>query len=184
MQQPLINILIRTSNRPQLFARCLYSILCQSYKNIRIIVSIDNPHCNYVPQWIDTIEVEKQLGEYGYDLYCNELKREVDDGYFFYLDDDDTLAPDCLSQLRLFRPAILCQLNHMGNILPTSADVLPGRVGMPCLILHHSLKNIADIPGEDHNDYWWIKKVSDNVKLDFQPVVVVVSDRKGMGQPA
>ena len=184
MQEPLINILIRTSNREQLFKRCLDSILNQSYKNIRIIVSIDNPSCNYVPQWIDTIEVEKQPGEYAYDLYLNELKKEVDDGYFICVDDDDFLAPDCLSQLRLFRPAILCQLNHMGNILPTSAEVLPGRVGMPCLILHHSLKDIADIPGEDHNDYHWIRAVSEKVKLDFQPVVVVVSDRKGMGQPA
>jgi hypothetical protein len=39
---PLINILTRTSNRPNGFKRCRESIENQTYKNIRHIVSIDN----------------------------------------------------------------------------------------------------------------------------------------------
>lgn len=180
--QPLLNILIRTSSRPILFKRCLDSILNQSYKNIRIIVSIDNPKCNYVPQWCDIIEVAPGPGEYFYDRYINDLKAEVNDGYFLVVDDDDVLASDCLAQLKLSRPAILVQLNHMGNIIPKAGEVQLGRVGMPCLILHHSLKNVANVQVGDHNDFNWIKAVSEQTTLHFQPVVVVVSDRKGLGK--
>jgi hypothetical protein len=181
--QPLINILIRTSNRPALFARCLDSILTQSYKNIRIIVSVDQ-EVNYVPRWIETIEVTPRPDlEYGYDLYINDLKKCVTDGWFIVVDDDDILEPECLIKLDLSHPAILCQLNHMGNTMPTNGEVKLGRVGMPCLILHHSLKHLANIGGTDHNDYHWIKTISERVELKFVPLVVVVSDRKGNGLP-
>ncbi|HXP53150.1 MAG TPA: glycosyltransferase family A protein [Bacteroidia bacterium] len=178
--QPLLNILIRTSNRPTLFARCLDSILDQSYKNIRIIVSTDR-EVKYVPQWIETVEVTPRPElDYGYDLYINDLKAKVTEGYFIVVDDDDILEPECLSKLDLSHPAILCQLKHIGNIMPTSNEVKLGRVAMPCIILHHSLKHIDIIHG-DHNDYNWIKRISEEVELNFQPVVVVRSDRKSNG---
>jgi glycosyltransferase involved in cell wall biosynthesis len=178
----LINILIRTSNRPTLFKRCLDSILSQSYSNVRIIVSVDQ-EVNYVPQWIETIEVQKHPElKYGYDLYLNDLKALVNEGWYFFLDDDDVLAPNVLSEITLDSPAILCQINHLGTVLPRSTDFGIGLVGFPCLIMHHSLKRLAMVSGGDHNDYHYIKEVQSKVELKFQPVVLVICDVKGNGK--
>lgn len=177
--QPLLNILIRTCGRAELFARCLASVTSQGYPNIRVIVSIDRD-IDYIPDWCEVIRVTPHPElEYGYDLYCNDLKAQVTDGHYLYVDDDDVLAPDCLSKLDLSHSAILCQLDYMGNVLPKSKDFT--LIGMPCLILHHSLKNLVDFDGLDHGDMRYIKEVASKVELDFQEVVVVKVDRKGNG---
>lgn len=181
--KPLINILIRTSNRPTQFARCLKSIVSQNYPNIRIIISTDKP-CDYIPKGLQVITVtpDKNL-PYFYDCYCNSLKGMVTDGWFLFLDDDDTLAPNILSQIQLNSPAILVQLERQGYTVPTSTNFTRGHIGMPCLILHHSLKNIANIPGTGQGDYFWIKAVQNQVGLSFQPIVVVKSYQRGLGKP-
>lgn len=103
---PVINILIRTSYRPQEFAKCLDSINKQTYKNIRVLVSYDNEKANnYLqPLKVQQIKVEKNNSiirtrlnekEYGLpftpNLYLNELQSYVNSGYIMYLDDDDEL---------------------------------------------------------------------------------------------
>jgi cellulose synthase/poly-beta-1,6-N-acetylglucosamine synthase-like glycosyltransferase len=177
----LINILIRTSNRSLLFKRCLSSVLSQNYKNIRIIVSIDNDN-NYVPDWCEIIHVkpDKELPYY-YDCYCNSLKELVMEGYFFFLDDDDVLMADVLHKIKFNSPAILVQLDHIGNIVPKNENFGLGQVGMPCLIMHHTLKDLAYFTGQDHGDYHYIKEVQSKIDLTFVPMVVVKSDRRGLG---
>lgn len=177
----LINILIRTSNRKELFLRCLDSVLSQPYTTIRIIVSVDNPNVNYVPQWAETIEVEKNDLEYGYDLYLNHLKELVTEGWFMILDDDDYLLPDCLSQVVLDAPVIIHKLNHMGNIIPKKPEVSPGQIGMPCFMIHHSLKNVVDFTGGDHGDYHFAKELSEHVEFVYRDLILVECDRKGCG---
>ncbi|MDR3551207.1 MAG: glycosyltransferase family A protein [Candidatus Babeliales bacterium] len=196
--KPLINILIRTSNRPDLFKRCLQSIYDQNYPNVRIIVSVDNDLVDYIPDGIETIRVQKNNLEFGYDLYINSLKGMVNDGYFFCLDDDDTLTPNVLNELVLDAPAILVQISHLDKLYPPKdkqvvngnvieidkiSNIGPGQVGFPCLILHHSLKNLADIKLGDKvsNDYVWISEIQSKVELKFQPIILVVCDQKGNG---
>lgn len=180
----LINILIRTSSRAELFKRCLDSVILQSYKNVRIIIGYDNETAlSYIPEWRERVFVSADKSfPYFYDLYCNDLKQLVNDGWFFYLDDDDYLLPDVLKNIPLTNPAILVQLNHMGNIVPASESFGFGQVGMPCLILHHTLKNIAFLSGNDHGDYHYIKEIQDKVGLTFYPIVMVESDRRGLGK--
>jgi glycosyltransferase involved in cell wall biosynthesis len=43
----MITILIRTSNRPQQFKRCIDSVINQTYKDWKVIVCIDGD--DYVP---------------------------------------------------------------------------------------------------------------------------------------
>jgi hypothetical protein len=105
--QVKINILTRTSNRPKGFQRCRKSIESQSYKNIRHIVSYDNEKdLDYLSKYkIHKIRVSKEsispqqiedskLAFKPYNLYCNQLLREVDSGWIMFLDDDDYLAND------------------------------------------------------------------------------------------
>lgn len=184
----LINILIRTSNRPALFKRCLKSVTDQTYPNIRIIVSVDR-EVNYIPDAIETIFVsaDRDLSCF-YDLYCNDLKQAVADGWFLFLDDDDYLMPDILSKLTLDYPALLYQYRRNHDLFPPNKYwdgeqivLRRGQVGMPCLLLHHSLKNAADIPGDGQGDFIWINAINQIRPLKFNPTVICMGDSRGHG---
>lgn len=96
-----INILIRTSNRPVYFRKCIQSIIGQEYENYRIIICYDkeeslsylkeyenNPKITYFPVSVESGE------KYKFNLYCNRLMDKVDDGWIMFLDDDDMLCHD------------------------------------------------------------------------------------------
>lgn len=179
--QSLINVLIRTHKRPELFLRCLNSVFAQGYENLRIVVSTDC-ECDYIPNGIEVIKVApKPELEYGYDCYCNDLKAMINDGWFMYLDDDDYLLPNALNEVELNAPVIIHKLNHMGNIIPKKNEVALGQIGMPCFMIHHSLKDVAHFAGEDHGDYWFAKELSKHVGFVYRDLVLVESDRKGYG---
>ena len=103
---PIINILLRTSNRPRYFKTCIESIFQQTYKNIRILVSYDD-HDSYkyirkyqgIESYFVSYKKEdfpKQeiargtnLKKFPPNLYLNTLMDKVSKGYIIYLDDDD-----------------------------------------------------------------------------------------------
>jgi len=167
----LISILIRTSNRPALFARCLESIERQTYKHTRVIVGYDNDQAKeYIPRGTDIVPVSanKQIPFY-YDLYCNQLKKYVDQGWFMFLDDDDELnGPDALQNIMpyLTEPgAIICQFLRKGAPKPstgniTAGRIIEGKIGLPSLILHSKYKDIGQLDGYHAGDYRYILQVS------------------------
>jgi len=102
----LVNILIRTSKRPNYFRTCMESVHSQTYPNIRTIVSYDNEESlDYVSAYRDIEAIRVFPGpepyaplpaDYPYDyyrlhpnLYLNTLMDLVSDGFVVYLDDDD-----------------------------------------------------------------------------------------------
>lgn len=102
----LINILIRTSNRPNYFKACIKSVFQQSYKYIKIFVSYDDDltyqylkpykgiqtlrvypkNENYPPP---EIERGNHMKIFPPEFYMNDLMNQVKKGYIIYLDDDD-----------------------------------------------------------------------------------------------
>ena len=103
-KKPLVNILIRTSGRPNYFKECLNSIYKQKYKNWNIIVGIDDKDslnytkdgkCRDIIYNFDNVKIPDppKSEEYGvpfkYNLYLNELQKNVEDGFIIILDDDD-----------------------------------------------------------------------------------------------
>jgi len=103
-KDPIINILVRTSDRPNYFKNCIKSITDQTYKNINIFVSIDNKNRYTIPYPVYPLRVEKtnniqaieNVEGYGVpfpsNLYLNALQKEVKEGIIMYLDDDDMLS--------------------------------------------------------------------------------------------
>lgn len=182
----LINILIRTSYRPMAFARALKSVQEQTYKNIRIIVSHDNHNAlRYIPDDIEKVKVLRGEGKYFYDEYCNRLKAEVNEGYFMFLDDDDMLSsPDIIERVVPMLPetGLMVQLKRGSTICPHAMDFSSGKIGMPCLILNSKYKSIADVTVHGAGDYVWIKKVSEQIELRFEPIIVVHSFNRGNGR--
>jgi hypothetical protein len=97
---PLINILTRTSNRPNYFSENRYTVMMQTYRNIRQIVSIDNKYSlNYTKanniKSEDIVMVEKKARinnkHMPYNLYCNKMLEQVKSGWIMFMDDDDIL---------------------------------------------------------------------------------------------
>jgi len=107
-QPVLVNILVRTSKRPNYFETCMQSIYSQSYPAIRILVSCDNEETfSYLKKYqgIEVVRVKPNTGpceplpdDYPYDsyrfpanLHLNALMDQVKDGFIMFLDDDDLL---------------------------------------------------------------------------------------------
>lgn len=191
---PLINILIRTSYRPEQFARCLESITAQTYRNIRIVVGFDNLHAlEYIPKGIERqmVYADKTLPYY-YDVYCNQLKLNTEIGWFFFLDDDDVLSSPTILQelsehLHVFNEAIICQF--LRNGVPKPADnyirkrvIAEGKIGLPCLVLHSKHKALSGLDGQKAGDYRYIKEVTDRVPAKFIALPLVSAGPRGHGQ--
>jgi glycosyltransferase involved in cell wall biosynthesis len=106
-KKPMINILIRTSNRPNYFKNCINSVYNQTYSNWNIIVGVDDINSKKYVQPEKCLMVEynrpkpkikkiENNDEYGlpfvFNLYINELQKYVKKGYCLILDDDDALS--------------------------------------------------------------------------------------------
>jgi glycosyltransferase involved in cell wall biosynthesis len=97
----MINILIRTSNRPMYFAECIRSITSQTYKDVNIIVGNDNfdNYCeNFNPvDYSRTARLDLKIDtakHFPYNSYLNELIKKCKTGYVLILDDDDMFTHD------------------------------------------------------------------------------------------
>jgi len=95
----LFNVLIRTSNRPENFMRCIESVLDQKYTNYKVYVCHDKiESLDYLDKYKDNIEYfpvfTKSNEKYKFNLYCNDLLEKVEEGYVVFLDDDDMFCHD------------------------------------------------------------------------------------------
>lgn len=102
MPAPLFNVLTRVS-RPRYFATCRESVVTQLHPHVRQIVSIDSDRCLGAVEGLPTVRVERggpERGTFPFNLYFNELYREVQPGWVVFLDDDDVFtSPWALSDL-------------------------------------------------------------------------------------
>lgn len=193
----MINILIRTSNRPKEFKRCIASLINQTYKDFRVIICTDS--IDSVPYIHATLEgfkfeyftVQPKGSPYSWNLYCNDLKERVTEGWFFYLDDDDYIINKfALSQIapHLSKEyGTICQFNRgrrakpilkPGNVNPS--EIIKGRIGGSCIFLHHTHKNVADWDGDKAADYRFIRDVAQKLPLKFINIVVVQAGNNGL----
>ena len=130
----MINILIRTSNRPIYFWDCTQSIEKQTYREFNIIVGVDGLD-SYADRYLPIrYPAQKSSGLYlkgaktsmlhfPYNLYLNRLMEEVHEGWVMVLDDDDMLAsPDVLETIAhyLTKPtrAVFWKVDICGRVIP------------------------------------------------------------------
>lgn len=135
MNNPLINILTRTSGRPNYFKRCRESVVNQTYSNIRHIVSVDDNNsvdyikeCEYikVDKFKGTIPPLKKRRPAPYNLYFNDLHKVVNNGWILYLDDDDIFSSNnsvfkIAHSIKSDDDLILWRVNFKRKIVPEDA---------------------------------------------------------------
>jgi glycosyltransferase involved in cell wall biosynthesis len=187
---PLVNILIRTSYRPSAFARCIASVANQTYKNIRVIVSYDDDRAlEYIPDWCENLPVIKSTEPYGYNLYCNDLKAQVKEGWFFFLDDDDRLASDTVLEelvngvIQFYPPGhvFIVQFIRGNTVKPCTTEIIMGKIGMPCIIMHSKNVNAIDFIAKEYADYTYIRAASERFDCTFLDLILVRTSRRGHG---
>lgn len=120
-----------------------------------------------------------------YNGYCNILKAQVKDGYFFFLDSDDFIIPGAINKIlpRLSEDkANVVQMLRKGNATPRGPVIKPGKVGMPCLILHAKWKDMADITETEYGDFDWIRKVTETIPWQFIRIPLVNAGIRSRGR--
>jgi len=198
--QPLINVLIRNKYRPELLGRCLHSVREQTIvKNLNVIICCDSEEArkdaekqtendSFNVRIIDA-EIDRNYPFY-WNLYSNQLKNLVNEGWFLFLDNDDflfsRLSLETIST-KLTNPeeGVICQMLRKGRPKPPqdfieNKKIVKGKIGAPCLFLHHSKNNIANWDGYKAADYRWIKDVEKVLTLKFEPIVVVRTGNNGL----
>lgn len=201
MDKPLINILTRTSNRPNAFDLNYNVVTSQTYKNVRQIVSVDdNLTEEYVKKYdvdyifIDRdkiIEEDKSInpntGKYSpHNLYFNLLMKEVKDGWVMFLDDDDRFSTaksleQIVNVIEDEDTMVVWQMRFPnGRALPPSEIINNppriGTIGSPCILFHSKYVEDIEWDGWKCGDFRFINKIYNKVpkKVTIPKMLVTV----------
>jgi glycosyltransferase involved in cell wall biosynthesis len=187
----MITILIRTSNRPTQFKRCIDSILNQTYTDWKVIVCFDGD--DYVPEHDNITKFPAPNHErkyYFWNLFCNDLKDKVNEGHFFFLDDDDELLNKDtllnLSKKKEDKQSYICRMTRNSELIPSkktfkNQTIKRGQIGMPCFVLWHDHKNIVYFDNQKASDFRFIDNLSKLINLEWinEVLVKVNGENKG-----
>jgi hypothetical protein len=178
IDEKLINILIRTSNRPESFIKCIKSILEQKYNNYKVIICYDKEESiNYLENYKDNNKIEyfpiniNNPNKYKFNLYCNYLMDKVNDGYIMFLDDDDILSHDLV-------------LNIINDNLKSEHDLLiwrfmrPDKLIYPKNINNIILGNIDTTSFCFHNKFKYLNRWNDKQCGDYHFITGLIKKKK------
>jgi hypothetical protein len=197
-----INILIRTSNRENLFNRCIESVRKQTHKDINILVSADDENtAEYVRKsGIEPLLVEKKIRTEKevapYNTYLNKLIDQVKGGWIFILDDDDYLADETVleklsSHLVDDNVIYLFRMKWTnGRIIPSAENfdrqqIMRADIGMPCFIFHAKHKHKLQFQSDQLADYHFIVKMAGIIKRQkwIDLILTQIGNTGGHGKP-
>lgn len=189
----LINILTRTSNRPNGFYKCYTSIKQQSYKNVRHIVAYDNKSDLIYLEKLDVDKIyvgekynNKEYGEVDnegntqaiYNLYCNDLLDEVKNGWVLFLDDDNYLyhnkiVEEIIKIIKIEKSNNFTLIGQMrypeGILLPSNLLIKNNiikrfNIDSSCFLFHSKFKNEARWDGFKVSDFRFLKVLQEKIK--------------------
>nr|NQU90509.1 glycosyltransferase family 2 protein [Bacteroidota bacterium] len=194
--KPLINILIRTSNRPNYFNRLIGTIKRQTYKNVKLHISADTVQtiyyvndAGYSAVCIDPYTKSSKL-TFPWNLYLNDLLGQVKKGWILIIDDDDMLAHNRVLENLAVN---LTDQNSMivfkmrfpdGRIIPDDDNWgrIPFKrkqIAMPCFAFHSKWKNTVRFDGQRAGDFRFINGLLDYIGVEWFDEVVVQLDNYG-----
>lgn len=184
----LINILTRTSNRPLGFENCHKSVINQTYKNIKHIVSYDNDNdLQYLNNYrIEKVRVNKYKGEVlknpdgylfaPYNTYCNALLNKVESGWILFLDDDDHLIHNKVIEeiIKQIKKAtedsiFIWKMRYPnGKTVPSNhffeqKEIQINNIGSPCILFHSKYKAFATWDTFKGADYRFINALFEKI---------------------
>jgi glycosyltransferase involved in cell wall biosynthesis len=210
MEQPLINILTRTSNRPKGFKINRESVINQTYKNINHIVCTDDKNSvSYIKEngvedflLVDREELIKndkstdpKTGRYSpHNLYFNEMIKLVDDGWVMYLDDDDRFVDNtCVQQIvdlinksdedtLIYWRMVYSNGRYLPLDMSNNKKPILGGIGSPCFTFNVKYKSHILWDGWKCGDFRVIDKLHNTIpKKMWLPKNLVFIPSSGFG---
>lgn len=174
-----LNILIRTSMRPDFFKTCVESILTQKYNNYQIFICYDKEEClSYLKAYetnysnITTFFVKNNSSEkYKFNLYNNDLMDKVQDGFILFLDDDDMFSHDLCFKIineniiddesiliwKFMRPDKLIYPKHIN-------DIKLGEIDTTSICFHSKYKQLARWSDKQCGDFYFYTSIFKELK--------------------
>lgn len=175
-KESLINIIIRTSNRPNYFLKNINNINIQNYKNLKLYITYDDINTlNYIKKNNNTnlvlVKVNKNKNtDYFYNEYCNQVLKLINEGYIIFLDDDDMFTnKNCLKYINKYlseeRFLIWDYLRGDKIIGPKKGIIKSGRIAS-CSFCYHS-KYKSNWKTTSNGDFQFVEKLlnSNNLKI-------------------
>jgi len=170
------NILIRTSNRPNYFRKCINSILNQTYINYHVYICYDKKESlSYLNEYKNCDKItffyvnDSSPEKYKFNLYCNHLLDRVENGYIIFLDDDNYfISNDILSiiNISLKKTKILTWKFLRPDKLIYKEDLnsplVLGEIDTSNVCFCSSIKNDARWNDKQYGDYNFFKPLFDN----------------------
>jgi GT2 family glycosyltransferase len=196
-----INILTRTSGRPNYFKENCASIKAQTYPHIRHIACADDDESfEYASKLADkVIRVERpeKRKQYGwmhspYNFYCNQLMDQVEDGWVMFLDDDDVLTdPTYLEEVMKLVTSedqlIIWKGQIHDKIIPSFSfgkGVALMDIGSFCFLFHSKHKWAAQWDEVKESDFRVALKLARLLPITwFDNVVTKVNNDKSLHGP-
>jgi len=198
---PLLNILIRTSNRPNYFRRLIRNIDGQTYKKFRPIISADSTTTmNYIHKaGYEFVEVKhlqrSEKYSFPWNLYLNDLMARVTEGWILFMDDDDQYAhqvifkiiadslPDEDSMLvwkmRFPDGRLVPDAQHFGK-----TPFIRKQIGMPCFAFHSKHKDKVRFDGQRAGDIRFVQQLQEFLTVEWLSITGVHLDNFGnVGRP-
>lgn len=206
----MINILIRTHERPAMFKRCIESIMDQAFPgyptSLSIFVTADTDRSfeyakktltgcgiNHIVIKVTPPPVPNR-SQWFYNLYCNDLIHAAKNltDWLLFLDDDDYLIPGSLNKVvtQLERldangdQALICQFIRNNKAKPSNVMIDKREVRSGYIGLPCIFVNgsiaEANFTDSENADYQWIKQYEDSA--EFVKIPVVFSERRNHGR--
>lgn len=171
----LFYILTRSGNREECFLNLKKSLEKQTYKNYIHLISNDNPNNTFLKNEKNVIQLaylkkrKRNVNHCPYNLYLNELMKEIQkDGWVLIMDDDSKfIRNDYLEQF-----AKICEKTNKNHILilktflgkyktrfPSSYDLSFRSVDMSNICIHSSILKQFQFSDECGGDYRLIEKL-------------------------
>ena len=167
------NILIRTSQRPTLFRRCIESVFNQKFKGkVNIYISYDTPDTfKYLSKYknVNIVGVNK-TNNYGFNLYCNTLMGKIKNGWIIFLDDDDMFISDntldiISSHISSNTDLIIWNYLRPDKIISPKDNFVKGELDTTCFCFNSIYKNNSIWINKRCSDFYFFKKLDENTNF-------------------
>lgn len=200
---PLINIITRTSKRPNYFLECYSTIIRQSYPNIRHIIGYDDKQSlNYILKnkpiknnifFVQSLEKRTERSHMPYNLYMNELMKYIDEGWIINMDDDDIFVniesiSILVSYIKNDDQLLIWKTKNNGKILPSDKSFkkkpIRGDITSNSYMFHSKYKNYAIWDNKAGSDFRVLEKLMKlNLKIVWiNSILTKVNNIDGMGR--
>jgi len=197
----LLNILIRTSERPNYFNRLIKTIRSQKYQNYRLIISADSVFtqsyvkaagCRFIP--VNKLHRSKQ-STFPWNLYLNTLMEQVEHGWIMFIDDDDIYAHSHV--LKMIGENLPGENNMLvwkmrfpdGRIVPgenywRKIPFTRAQISMQCFAFHSKWKNTVQFDGQRAGDFRFTNRLLSYIDPEWLDIVAVQLTNFGnVGKP-